>query len=394
MAANPPAPRADQKASWPIRWIPGDDPNEPPLDGAALCLSGGGYRAMLFHVGVIWRLNELGYLDRSKLKRVSSVSGGSITAGVLAMQWKALDLETNPQAPPVKFRSLFVDKVRDLAQRTVDLPAAIAGLADLGLHGSHLANFYGQTYGQTKLSDLSDSGPLFIFNSTSLQTGELMRFCKPYMADWRIGKISNPDRLLAEAVAASSSWPPVLSPTKLRVDPADWDEAGRGVLFTAPYNSELVLTDGGVYDNLGLETAFKRYKTVLVSDAGGLTGEESHPHFDWPLQTYRVLMLLLQQVGSLRKRQLVNSFQRGDREGTYWSMGSDATHYSAAPILDCPSEATLELARIPTRLEAMADEVQERIINWGYAICDLAMRSWVVKDAPAPVFPYTRGVAR
>jgi NTE family protein len=30
--------------------------------GVALCLSGGGYRAMLFHVGAIWRLNELGYL--------------------------------------------------------------------------------------------------------------------------------------------------------------------------------------------------------------------------------------------------------------------------------------------------------------------------------------------
>ena len=46
----------------------------------ALCLSGGGYRAMLFHVGALWRLNELGLLPR--LDRVSSVSGGSITAGV------------------------------------------------------------------------------------------------------------------------------------------------------------------------------------------------------------------------------------------------------------------------------------------------------------------------
>ena len=45
--------------------------------GMALCLSGGGYRAMLFHAGCLWRLNELGLL--SSLKRVSSVSGGSIT---------------------------------------------------------------------------------------------------------------------------------------------------------------------------------------------------------------------------------------------------------------------------------------------------------------------------
>ena len=58
-------------------------------DGIGLCLSGGGFRAMLFHVGAVWRLNELGLLGR--LDRVSSVSGGSITAGVLGMNWKKLD---------------------------------------------------------------------------------------------------------------------------------------------------------------------------------------------------------------------------------------------------------------------------------------------------------------
>src|SRR3712207_6451849 len=29
-------------------------------DGVALCLSGGGSRALLYHVGALWRLNELG----------------------------------------------------------------------------------------------------------------------------------------------------------------------------------------------------------------------------------------------------------------------------------------------------------------------------------------------
>jgi NTE family protein len=48
-------------------------------DGNALCLSGGGYRAMLFHVGVLWRFYELGLLQG--MARISGVSGGSITAG-------------------------------------------------------------------------------------------------------------------------------------------------------------------------------------------------------------------------------------------------------------------------------------------------------------------------
>ena len=59
-----------------------------PEPGIALCLSGGGYRAMLFHLGALWRLNEIGYLP--KLERISSVSGGSITAGVLGLKWERL----------------------------------------------------------------------------------------------------------------------------------------------------------------------------------------------------------------------------------------------------------------------------------------------------------------
>ena len=54
----------------------------------ALCLSGGGYRAALFHLGAIRRLNEFGILSR--LAIISSVSGGSILNGVLAASWKSL----------------------------------------------------------------------------------------------------------------------------------------------------------------------------------------------------------------------------------------------------------------------------------------------------------------
>jgi NTE family protein len=67
------------EAALPVRVLDtGSDHDDPraPEAGIALCLSGGGYRAMLFHLGALWRLNELGYL--AKLARVSSVSGGSI----------------------------------------------------------------------------------------------------------------------------------------------------------------------------------------------------------------------------------------------------------------------------------------------------------------------------
>ena len=64
-----------------------------PQPGIALSLSGGGYRAMLFHLGCLWRLNEFRYLP--KLDRISSVSGGSITSGVLAQNWTKLGFDAN-----------------------------------------------------------------------------------------------------------------------------------------------------------------------------------------------------------------------------------------------------------------------------------------------------------
>src|SRR5436853_7439585 len=104
---KPPAEKADPGS--PVRWIPGDEERAPPTSGIGLCLSGGGYRAMLFHLGALWRLNELGYLP--KLARVSSVSGGSITAGVLAMNWKELRFDAKSGVIP-SFTELSVTPVR------------------------------------------------------------------------------------------------------------------------------------------------------------------------------------------------------------------------------------------------------------------------------------------
>src|SRR5436853_4611803 len=101
----------------PARTIPGDDLSQI-KDELGLCLSGGGYRAMLFHLGALWRLNELGCL--TKLDRISSVSGGSITAGVLAVNWPHLDFDRDGIAQ--QFIPLVVDPVRNLASKTIDVP--------------------------------------------------------------------------------------------------------------------------------------------------------------------------------------------------------------------------------------------------------------------------------
>jgi NTE family protein len=76
----------------PVTPIPTDEADGQPKPGIGLCLSGGGYRAMVFHIGVLWRLYEAGVLK--KVDRVSSVSGGSITAGVLALAWNPAELRS------------------------------------------------------------------------------------------------------------------------------------------------------------------------------------------------------------------------------------------------------------------------------------------------------------
>jgi NTE family protein len=99
-------------------------PIDQPDDGIALCLSGGGYRAMLFHLGSLMRLNELGYLK--KLDRVSSVSGGSITAATLAMNWHALAFDDNGVA--TAFEKQVAQPIRKLAGHTVDEGAILGGV--------------------------------------------------------------------------------------------------------------------------------------------------------------------------------------------------------------------------------------------------------------------------
>jgi NTE family protein len=144
-----------------------------------------------------------------------------------------------------------------------------------------------------------------------------------------------------------------------------------------------------VYDNLGLETAWKAYDTILVSDAGGKMQPEEEPKSDWGRHAYRVLGLIDNQVRSLRQRQVVGSFQSGARKGAYWGIRTDIAHYELPSALPCPHEKTLRLAETPTRLKRLPDDLQERLINWGYAVCDAALRKHVDGTLPKPVgFPY------
>jgi NTE family protein len=368
--------REEASPNEPVRRIPGDHEREP-RDGIALCLSGGGFRAMLFHAGTLWRLSELGLLD--ELKRISSVSGGSIASGQLALAW--------PVAPG-DFEKRVVDPLRDLASHTVDVRAAIVGLL---LPGTTIAEqaaaiYKRRLFGGKTLQDLPDE-PRFIFNATNLATGVLWRFSKPYMGDYRVGLIERPTVEIATAVGASAAFPPPLSPLRLKLPDTGWNLEGAQLADKPEFRKELALSDGGVYDNLGLETAWKSYKTILVADAGGSLKDEASPSRNMLLQMPRVATVVDGQVRALRRSQAIDSIADGTRTGAFWSIRHPIA--PAPGALPADDKAILRLANMATRLKKTPPRTQDHLINWGYACCDAAVRHFYDKTLPAPkAFPY------
>jgi len=151
----------------------------------------------------------------------------------------------------------------------------------------------------------------------------------------------------------------------------------------------VVLADGGIYDNLGLETVWKNFENVLVSDGGGHMPDLPRPGRLWPFQAVRVLFTIDNQVRDLRKRQVISSFTEQTRKGGYWGIRSHVRDFKLPdPLLDPTDAEVAALAKLPTRLARIAPASQEHLINWGYLICDTALRRWVDPSQPRGTFPY------
>lgn len=364
-----------------------------------LTLSGGGFRATLFNLGGLWRLNELGFLK--KLDIITSVSGGSITSGVLACNWKDLIFR---DAVAVNFKEVVADPLRAFCKLYVDVPAVVLGLLspwdsipervakayDKHLfHGATLQNLPHEERDKTD----PDYAPRFVFYATNLQTGSSVRMSRRRLADYKLGEIPQPTLPLATAVAASSAFPPVLSPVVVKTDPQTWQWMNGAMLYDNPaLRQAMYLVDGGVYDNMGLEAVWDRCRSVLVSDAGAPLSIEVDPPKDWVRLLMRVLNIITEQTRALRKRRLIKDFKTSPGQGAYWGIRTTIADYDVTEPLATDSATTASLARIRTRLNRFSDEEQGQLINWGYALADAALRKHVLTDAargrlPFPAYP-------
>jgi NTE family protein len=357
--------------------MPADAKRLTPIDGERLedltgfCLSGGGYRAMLFHAGAIFRMNELGLLR--KLDRVSSVSGGSMTAAALAVAYPKLKYDDKDRV--TNLTETFLQPILDQANDSIDVGSAFAGLNPFSSAAAEAARSYDQnlTHGAL-LSDLPQR-PVFVFNATSLMTGVTMRFRREYVADYHIGQLEKLRVPLADVVAASAAFPPVLSPTVVDISSGILKADSAGPLARPPFTRKAVLTDGGVYDNLGTETVWKRCRTILLSNAGRPFGFEEDPAENWLQQSLRVLDIAMDQAEDLRERILVHAYEVGARRGAMWGLTSGQDNPEDRPSLLTPAEWSAA-RNVPTRLTRFSGKDQALLLKAGYAHATSRIRKW------------------
>lgn len=359
-------------------------------DGAGLSLSGGGFRATLFHLGSLRRLNELGWLK--DLPEITSVSGGSIISAWLGLNWKHLDFQ---DGIAMNFNDRISDPILKFCSHTMDYKVIPLGLIDPFRTPADYADKYYRKhlFGQASLQDLPDDkkgeGPRFTIYSTNMKSGVSFRFARPYMTDYKIGYVDNPAVPLGRAVAASSAFPPFLTPLVLngkKLEWKKWDE-GCDLFDTKGVHDKIYLTDGGVYDNLGIERTWDRYKTVIISDAGAPFKPKIKPwrtHF-WITSLIRTIDITMSQVGGLRERSVVSNYKSGELNGAYWGIGTKIGDYRLVekgfkPPMTTDSDITGKIKELPTCLRPFSSKDEGHLINWGYALTDAAMRRYAIKD--------------
>ena len=352
-----------------------------------LALSGGGFRATLFHVGAIWRLNEMAVLP--EVGRFSSVSGGSILAGLLAVRWPHLNFH---DGIAVNFADEILSPIWQFCSRNVDRAAVLFGLVSgtWKLEQSYRKHLVGES----QLRDLPDH-PEFVFNAAHIETGRNFTFSKMGLHTWRLGDIEHPTLSLAKAITASSACPPFFPAVTLDLDPSAFVETEHADLFHRnDLKGRVSLTDGGAYDNLGIH-AIRDCPTILVSDGSaplrpthGIRLAKQFNH-----RIMRPMETAVEQTRATRRHDIVGKFLSGRKRGTLWYANTDVRNYPIRSPFTIEPEWKDYFGSIRTRLNTFADVEKSRLINWGYAMCDLSIRSYYRPEKtppdslPFPSFP-------
>ncbi|MFF1810790.1 patatin-like phospholipase family protein [Streptomyces sp. NPDC058251] len=221
-----------------------------------LALSGGGSRAAAFHLGCLRALHDRDLLDRVRV--VSGISGGSLLAALWAYGPSGFT-DFDARTTDLLRSGLQLDIARQAFKPAAVVrnltTAARAGTRQLFASHSDIsvarpANrtdalatvLTRKAFGDTTMADVTHPGLDVVLTATDLATTNAVRFGSTRSGCSRYGTITEPIHVAA-AVAASAAYPAFL-PALERT-------------FTFQHRDghqqhTVLLTDGGVYDNLGL----------------------------------------------------------------------------------------------------------------------------------------------
>jgi NTE family protein len=348
-----------------------DEEEQPSI---ALVLSGGGIRAMAFHLGVLKLLAERGMLER--VTRISTVSGGSLLVGLMFQEcqlvWPSSEDFLSKVYPSLRSRlcsrSLQWGAVRQLRRPT--------NLGFILSRANLLARTLSVEWGITsKLTDLPRL-PEWSINGTTAENGKRFRFKATEMGDYELGYAAPGNFPLASAIAVSAAFPGGFGPLTLDASKFTWKRRPWG----APAGSEQVvdigyrrlhLYDGGVYDNLGLEPFFDAGRgksklageSIVVSDAGApLAPGFSFGAFNM-FRLKRVADIMADQAHALRVRTFATYLQSASGRGALIYIGTPLTSTG-------PCESAEYAARFPTTLRRLGSDEFDRIASHGYRVTE------------------------
>lgn len=362
-------------------------------DRIALCLSGGGLRATLFHLGVIRALRECRIDGTRALDRISevySVSGGSILAAHMMLRW---DLYTGDDAAfaeaSKQIYALAQRNIRDRVLRRAVLSALPLrvrnALSDSPVCGrTHwLMGEYDHLLKKARIDEATAAHgpkPRFHLLSTNFRTGELCSFSGDHFEveghDGGLSATPCGHLTLSRAVAASSAFPPMFPPMllddKLLARPRD-------DAFLLP----LQLSDGGVYDNLGIEKFWRNLdrspelvRTLIVSNAGSPFRAEATRTFSGIFsRNIRASDILMRRIGKDSEAEIAASDKIDD-------VVVSLTDAVPGGPLDPAVQQTLRLVR--TDLDRFRPELADLLVEHGAAAASqrFAKRGWQGPDAP------------
>lgn len=354
-----------------------------------LSLSGGGVRAAVFHLGVLSRLADQDLLG--KVTFISTVSGGSLAAGLIHSR-------SNNQWPSNSTFHCVVSDVRQLLTsinlERLFITGMLARPWRLAVGGaSVLARLLERKWDiHGSLRELPTE-PRWIINATTYDTGKNWRFSQKRMGDYLTSYALTPDFPISMAVAASAAVPGLIGPLRMDADAYTWhhvDASGRPTGDQQPpISRRILLWDGGVYDNMGLEALLKvrggfrnGVNFVIASDASRpLTIDSSRVRLSRPfyIPPFRLIDIATDQSRALRSRILVQHFLNNPNTGVLVRSGNTHETVSRATGRDAVQTGLIStdhansLMNMKTTLRCLTRQEFDCLALHGYEAADATL---------------------